>query len=162
MTNLIHTCFILQFVYYKPQHVSSIICSSSGGFNCIDSASGIVTLSKWPSGAQVERERSCLSTCAPLSTWMLGVFLDGKRCCEIFKIKMFIVRTELCFIRMIQSRMLNSGVHSSSSGEGTTGLQLYHHNPRRHYTKLQHQLPSTRKWTIPVYIISHKFHCAGA
>ena len=24
--------------------------------NCIDAASGIVTLSKWPSGAQVERE----------------------------------------------------------------------------------------------------------
>jgi hypothetical protein len=26
--------------------------------NCIDAASGIVTLSKWPSGAQVEREFS--------------------------------------------------------------------------------------------------------
>jgi len=33
-------------------------------FNCIDAASGIVTLSSWPSGAQVERESS-LSTCAP-------------------------------------------------------------------------------------------------
>ena len=35
--------------------------------NCIDAASGIVTLSKWPSGAQVEREllHSSLSTCAP-------------------------------------------------------------------------------------------------
>ena len=35
--------------------------------NCIDAASGIVTLRKWPSGAQVEREllRSSLSTCAP-------------------------------------------------------------------------------------------------
>ena len=31
MTNLIHTCFILQYVYYNPLHVSSIICSSSGG-----------------------------------------------------------------------------------------------------------------------------------
>jgi len=31
MTNLIHTCFILQYVYYDPLHVSSIICSSSGG-----------------------------------------------------------------------------------------------------------------------------------
>ena len=30
--------------------------------NCIDAASGIVTVSKWPSGAQVERE---LSTCVP-------------------------------------------------------------------------------------------------
>ena len=27
--------------------------------NCIDAASGIVTLSKWPSGAQVERELLC-------------------------------------------------------------------------------------------------------
>jgi hypothetical protein len=33
--------------------------------NCIDAASGIVTLSKWPSGAQVERELRSLSTCAP-------------------------------------------------------------------------------------------------
>ena len=33
--------------------------------NCIDAASGIVTLSKWPSGAQVEREHSSLSTCIP-------------------------------------------------------------------------------------------------
>ena len=30
--------------------------------NCIDAASGVVTFSKWPSGAQVERERSSLST----------------------------------------------------------------------------------------------------
>ena len=33
--------------------------------NCIDAASGIVTLSKWPYGAQVERELRSLSTCAP-------------------------------------------------------------------------------------------------
>ena len=33
--------------------------------NCIDAASGIVTLSKWPSGAQIEKELSSLSTCAP-------------------------------------------------------------------------------------------------
>jgi hypothetical protein len=35
--------------------------------NRIDAASGIVTLSKWPSGAQAERELLCssLSTCAP-------------------------------------------------------------------------------------------------
>jgi hypothetical protein len=33
--------------------------------NCIDAASGVVTLSKWLSGAQVERELSSLSTCAP-------------------------------------------------------------------------------------------------
>jgi len=33
--------------------------------NYIDAASGIVILSQWPYGAQVERERSSLSTCAP-------------------------------------------------------------------------------------------------
>ena len=33
--------------------------------NCIDTASGIVILSKWPSGAQVEKELSSPSTCAP-------------------------------------------------------------------------------------------------
>ena len=33
--------------------------------NCIAAVSGIVTISKWPSGAQVERELSSLSTCAP-------------------------------------------------------------------------------------------------
>ena len=33
--------------------------------NFIDASSGIVTLSKWPSGAQVERELRSLSTCAP-------------------------------------------------------------------------------------------------
>ena len=32
MTNLIHTWFILQYVYYNPLHVSSITCSSSGGW----------------------------------------------------------------------------------------------------------------------------------
>ena len=31
--------------------------------NCIDAGSGIVTLSKWLSGAQVERELRSLSTC---------------------------------------------------------------------------------------------------
>jgi hypothetical protein len=31
----------------------------------IDAASGIVTLSKWLHGAQVERERSSLSICVP-------------------------------------------------------------------------------------------------
>jgi len=32
MTNLMHTRFILQYVYYNPLHVSSILCSSSGGW----------------------------------------------------------------------------------------------------------------------------------
>ena len=33
--------------------------------NRIGAASGIVTRSKWPFSAQVETERSSLSTCAP-------------------------------------------------------------------------------------------------
>ena len=33
--------------------------------NFIDAASGIVTLCKWPSYVQVERELSSVSTCAP-------------------------------------------------------------------------------------------------
>ena len=33
--------------------------------NCIDAASGIVTLSKWPCGAQIEKELCSVSTCAP-------------------------------------------------------------------------------------------------
>ena len=33
--------------------------------NCIDAASGIVILSKWLSGAQVERELVGFSSCAP-------------------------------------------------------------------------------------------------
>ena len=66
MTNLIHTCFILQYVYYDPLHVSSNVVLIIRRLNCIDAASGIVTLCKWPSGMQVE---SCsLSTC----------ILDGK------------------------------------------------------------------------------------
>ena len=33
--------------------------------NCIDAASGIETLTNWPSDAQVEGELCSLSTCAP-------------------------------------------------------------------------------------------------
>jgi len=42
-----------------------------GRMNFIDAASGVVTLSKWPSGAQVERELFCssLSTCATYWEW---------------------------------------------------------------------------------------------
>ena len=45
--------------------------------NCIDAASGIVTLSKWLSGAQVERELFSLNLCTgePLSE------RDDTRCC---------------------------------------------------------------------------------
>ena len=43
--------------------------------NCIDAASGIVTLSKWPSGAQVEREPLNLCTGQPITE------SDDTRCC---------------------------------------------------------------------------------
>ena len=41
---------------------------------CIVAASGIVTLSQWPSGAQVERELLCssFSTCATDGQWLRG------------------------------------------------------------------------------------------
>jgi hypothetical protein len=47
--------------------------------NCIDAASGIVTLSKWPPGAQVEREllSSSLSTCAPGGHLLRVTILDA-------------------------------------------------------------------------------------
>ena len=47
-------------------------------FNCIDAASGIVTLSQWPSGAQLERElQFSLKSCngQPLTE------SDDTRCC---------------------------------------------------------------------------------
>jgi len=42
--------------------------------NCIDVASGIVTLSKWPSGAQV---KSSLSNCAPDGHLLRGTISDA-------------------------------------------------------------------------------------
>ena len=50
--------------------------------NCVVAASGIVTLSKWLSGAQVERELRSLSTCAPQHTLCVGhADSDDTRCC---------------------------------------------------------------------------------
>ena len=46
--------------------------------NCIDVVTGIVTLSKWPSGAQVERERSSLSTCVPDGHLLRVTIPDGE------------------------------------------------------------------------------------
>ena len=54
MTNLMHTCFILQYVCYNPLHVFEHYMLIIRRMNCIDAASGIVTLSEWPPGAQVE------------------------------------------------------------------------------------------------------------
>ena len=48
--------------------------------NCIDASSGTVTLSKWPSGAQVEIERSSLSTCAPDGHWLRGRYQMLHQC----------------------------------------------------------------------------------
>jgi len=49
---------IFKYIYYKPLHVnvSSNILLILRRSNCINTASGIVTVSKWPSGAQVEKE----------------------------------------------------------------------------------------------------------
>ena len=58
MTNLTHNSFILLYVYYRPLHVSNNVVFIIRRSNCINTASGIVTLCKWPSGAQVEREFS--------------------------------------------------------------------------------------------------------
>jgi hypothetical protein len=71
MTNLIHNYCILQYIYYNPLHVSSIILLIIRRMNCIDAASGIVTLSQWPPGAQVERElqSSSLSTVNQTATY---------------------------------------------------------------------------------------------
>jgi len=55
MTNLIHK---FKYIYYNPLHVhvSSNILLIPRRSNFINTASGVVTLSKWPSGAQAERD----------------------------------------------------------------------------------------------------------
>jgi len=59
MTKLMHKFF--KYIYYNPPHVSSNILLILRRSNCINTASGIVTLSKWPFGAQDEKEL-CLSS----------------------------------------------------------------------------------------------------
>ena len=49
--NLTHNYFILQYVYYSPLHVSSNVVLINRRSNVINTASGIVTLSKWPPGS---------------------------------------------------------------------------------------------------------------
>ena len=51
MTNMTHNSFILKYVYYSPLHVSSNVVLIIRRSNCINTASGMVTLCKWPSGA---------------------------------------------------------------------------------------------------------------
>ena len=53
------TDYYLFIKYYSPLHVSSLKCSSSGGYSCIHAAYGTVTLyesSWWPVGTQLEWE----------------------------------------------------------------------------------------------------------
>ena len=50
MTNLMHNSFILLYFYYSPLHVSSNVVLIMRS-NFINTASGIVALCKWPSGA---------------------------------------------------------------------------------------------------------------
>ena len=50
MTNLTHSCFTL-YVYYGPLHVSINVVLIIRRLKFISTASGMVTLYKWPSGA---------------------------------------------------------------------------------------------------------------
>jgi len=53
------TDYYLFIKYYFPLHVSSLKCSSSGGYSCTHAAYGTVTLyesSWWPVGIQLEWE----------------------------------------------------------------------------------------------------------
>ena len=68
-----------KYTYYDPLHVhvSSNILLILGRSNCINIESDIVALSKWPSGAQVERELFFLNLCTGRSL----TESDDTRCC---------------------------------------------------------------------------------
>ena len=68
---------IFKYIYYNPLHVSSNILLIFRRSDCINTASGIVTLSKWPSGAQVEKELLSLNLCTGRSL----TESDDTRCC---------------------------------------------------------------------------------
>jgi hypothetical protein len=60
-TNLTHSILVLQYVYYIyyiPLHVSNSNMLIIRRLNCINRASGVVTLCRWPFGTQV-------ATCVP-------------------------------------------------------------------------------------------------
>ena len=61
-------CTIFKYIYYNPLDVSSNILLILRRSNCINTASGIVTVSKWPFGAQVCTGRSLIDS-------------DDTRCC---------------------------------------------------------------------------------
>jgi len=78
MTNLINTCFILQYVYYNPLHVSSIICSSSGGWILLMQH---LVSSLSVSGRSVHRLReNSLSTCALNGHWLRELYQMLHQC----------------------------------------------------------------------------------
>jgi len=88
MTNLKHNFF--SYICYNPLHVyvSSKILLILRRSNCINTASGVVSLSKWPSGAQVEKRLNSFSTCAPETRLFLKLCTgrsftesDDTRCC---------------------------------------------------------------------------------
>jgi len=67
--------------------------------NCINTASGIVTLSKWPSGAQVEKEllRSSFSTCAP-NSHLLRVTIPDAVLIQFDLLRMSKILPETCTV----------------------------------------------------------------
>ena len=77
LTNLTHNSFILYYnTFIRPLHVSSNVVLIIRRSNCINTTSGIVTLCKWPSGAQVacapdghltesDNTRVCINTIWP-------------------------------------------------------------------------------------------------
>ena len=67
----VKTCFILQYVFYNPLHVSSIICSSSGGW--------IVLMQHLISSLSVSDHT--VHRCANLRTGWSLTESDDTRCC---------------------------------------------------------------------------------
>ena len=67
MANLTHNSFISQYIDYSPLHVSSKAVLIIRRSNCTNTASGMVTLCKWPSGMQVERLPLDLHTGRPVA-----------------------------------------------------------------------------------------------
>jgi hypothetical protein len=59
---------VFKYIYYNPLHVSSDILLILGRSNCINTASGIVTVIKGPSGAFLtgsDDTRCCINTIWP-------------------------------------------------------------------------------------------------
>jgi len=76
MTNLMHK--FLKYIYYNLLHISSNILLILRVWSCINTARGMVTLSKWPLGVQVEKEMQFfLNLCTERSL----TESDDTRCC---------------------------------------------------------------------------------